>query len=153
MSKKGPSQDPNQVKGKKGEEEGIDLLKRNGFIEVRKRDGGEKGFDLKANEKGKQVKIEVKGTENENEIPDMVASEFDLKNKKAPKLVADYLLVVRLRKDGTGFIAKGAHLLPKKVVDEYAKEHKLKSTIVLSRRLKNDLKDVNFSKKYWTKKR
>ena len=147
MSKKGPSQDPNQVKGKLGEKEGKKLLEQNGFSDVKNRESNRKGYDLNAKDKdGKPVTIEVKTTESKNEIPDALDSEFCIKDGGI-FLAADYLLVVRLTKKEDGkYLIKGAHLIPKADVDVFKKDHHIKKTVVFSGDLKNYLKKAP---EYW----
>lgn len=142
------SNDTNAVKSRTGEQAAVKFLQSAGFKNIKRREKGDPiGFDFKAEKDGKTVKIEVKSTGSENEIPDSMGNEFDLANPREPKLVADYLLVVRLREEsgspGT-YKAYGAHLLTQEVVNRY--KHKLKLSVVLSRELKNKLKHAP---EYW----
>lgn len=138
-----PSRDPNAVKGKTAEDEAIGLLVKKGFAEIKRRVRGDPiGFDLKAKLNGCVVTIEVKGTESENEIPDSMGNEFDLTDLANPKLRADFLMIVRLRKDKSNqgtYSVLGAHLLPGDYVNGFKQTVKL--SVVLSRELKNNLKN------------
>ena len=141
------SNEPNAIKARLGEDIAKVILQREGFTNVKKREKGDKGFDLKAEKNGKPVTIEVKGTKSRNEIPDSYINEFDMIDAKSPKLRADFLLVVRIDEKGgnpSKFNVTGAHLLPRSVVNKY--QHTVKRTIVLSRELKNYLKDAP---EYW----
>ena len=94
------SNDSNAVKSRTGENAAVKFLESAGFKNIKRREKGDPiGFDYKAEKDGKPVKIEVKSTGSPNEIPDSMGNEFDLTDPHDPKLVADYLLVVRLKED------------------------------------------------------
>ena len=142
------SNDTNAVKSRTGELAAVKFLQSADFKNIKRREKGDPiGFDFKAEKDGKPVMIEVKSTESSNEIPDSMGNEFDLNNPQDPKLVADYLLVVRLKEDAENpgtFIPSGAHLLTREVVNQY--KHRLKLSVVLSRELKNKLRKAP---EYW----
>lgn len=143
--KKKLSEDSNAVKGRLGEREAFRLLERNGFTNVKRREKGEIGFDLKAEREGHSVTVEVKSTTGVYSIPDAYISEFDLSCELDPKLIADYLLVVRLtKKEKGGYTVEGGHLLPRGLVNSF--KHRIKLGVVLSRDLQNLLKDT---REYW----
>ena len=144
MNERTPSETPNAVISRLGEKEAIRILERKGYTNIMRRGKNETGFDLKADRDGRTFKFEVKTTTGEYSIPDAYSSEFDLKDKNHPALIADYLLVVRANKTENGYSIKGAHLLPRELVNRF--QHRIKLTVVLSRDLQNILKD---SGEYW----
>lgn len=142
------SQDTNAIKGRTGERAAVQLLESKGFSDVRKREKGDPiGFDFKAIKSGENVTVEVKSTGSPNGIPDAMGNEFDLKDPRNPRLRADYLLVVRLKEDANNrgsYLIQGAHLLPKNYVNQF--RHTIKPIVVLSRELKNELRNAP---EYW----
>lgn len=123
----------NSDKGKFGEEYVVDYYRRQGY-KVRRRVKGERGFDLLVEKDGKQLKVEVKTSNNHfGGIPDMHDSEFVMEDGEW-KLIADRLVVVRLDEDKPVQL----DILTKDEVDSYSGSHRT-VTAIRTTKLDRDL--------------
>jgi hypothetical protein len=104
-----------------------------------------RGYDLLIKKGDECCTVEVKGATPPDGIPDAYETEFDLSDEDKPMFKADHLFLVKFKEDGE---AEYAHDIPKMVInrEKYTrgdKRHKIKTTVVFSRNIKNDLKDGN----------
>jgi len=86
----------------------VAYLKKTKNVDLIKRQKGETGFDFKYNENGRTIKIEVKGTEKDYNIPNCYTTEF-----KEKVLTADLLYVVYYEND----TPKRLFAMPREVIN------------------------------------
>jgi hypothetical protein len=105
-------------------------------------EGKYRGFDILAKRGSTSLKIEVKGSSKESDIPDCYWKEFVGKQKNH-LLVADYMYIVRL---GGASRPIRIEVLSKREVDAYASEHSVLRRVRIAARLKTDLKNRRIGK-------
>ncbi len=129
------SKDPNVVKGNLGEEiTKAYLLKMLHYDDVEVVKGKGIGFDLLATKRGKTLKVEVKCSSTEHDIPDCYRDEFDSEQK----LRADQFWIVRVTKKR---VFRRFEVLAKDEVDAFASKHHPVERLQIASGLKTALKD------------
>lgn len=137
----------NFEKSKIGVEKVKNYLKEQGRIIIDKKPNGSDIVFKKNRRSKREFTIEVKTTEKFNGgVPDMHCTEFK-KSAAGFHLVADFLYIVRLKKDRKNC---QIDILSKKEVDKYAtgsNGHKPKMSVRVSSTLKTALRDGQIGKR------
>ena len=97
----------------------------------RKKNKGNKGYDLEISKDGEKKTVEVKGT-TKGGIPDAYESEFDDIDKE-PRFKIDELCLVKMN---SSFKSKEIVILSKEQIDKYS--HKVARRVRFSSRLKTE---------------
>jgi len=133
--------DMNKKKSDLGIEIVMGYLKKNGYEchDVTKLGKEHTGYDVLAKKGNEKVRIEVKCSERLSGIPDCFYTEFD----ENLKFNADYMYIVRI--DENHNLIK-IQILSKEEFNRYSELHRKKVTIIVSNKLKNDLKKGKIGK-------
>ena len=132
------SDDANATKNRVGMKAAKTLLALWGFSEIEPVDSLGKGWDFEASKNGVRYKIELKTTETRG-VPDAFGNEFENLDS-LPELKADYLLVVKVKKDeASGFRPLGGHFVSKEEVGGYKDHHRVVNHVKFSHKFQTDL--------------
>jgi len=133
--------DTNKKKSDLGVEIVMDHLKKDGYEchDVTKLRKEHTGYDVFAKRGNERLKIEVKCSERLSGIPNCFYTEFD----ENLKFNADYMYIVRVDEDHN--LIK-IQILSKEEFNRYSELHRKKITIIVSSKLKTDLKKGKIGK-------